>query len=128
MITKWQAVEIFVYAHSWLVVLAIGLPIFAAIEWLRRRRASPDSALEWRFIASMVLACAVTPVYTKSFLPHLYPAILFVQVGVCGLVSAPKGAKLELNMLLYGALHIAVMSVVLCGVWSLFAFIRRIRK
>ena len=113
----------------WLLTLLIGLPIVGLVERMRRRNPSRVGSLEWRFIVCIVLASVITPVFIRFDATALYvPALLMLFSSIVGFILSPRGFDLEFIMLLYGILAIAIVAVVLCAVWSLIIYIRRVRK
>jgi FtsH-binding integral membrane protein len=123
----------FIQIYPWLVYpayLVIGLPIFVAVEWLRRRRAGARPAVFWCFISSFVLACVITPVcdFDHFRLLHIYPAIVFVDNGLFWMISG-KDSTLGLNLFFYGLVRIVAVSAIFFVVWMFFrSFNKRQRK
>ena len=95
---------------DWFLPIAIGLPLVAFITWFRGRHEGWMISFWWRLVICLLLACFITPIDLRidNYILVL-PAVKFLD-GYSG------------N---YGYECIAIVFIVLFGVWSLAIFFRR---
>jgi len=108
----------------WIWTLGIGLPVFAVVAAILRRRAQQSAW--WRFVVCFVLACAIAPSLFPWTNGHNAGGVILIPAVLMFADMIQRGSEAVFGALILGALPLCIVSFVLLGIWS--ALIRRRKR